>query len=98
MRNGITYLLNLFFFLFYLFVLTLYICFNLCLNVAPHICFDVWWRDLPSSLRAAPQGFFAGSNPANPADWAGQSGQDFNRNNQYMDFAVTHAWPDNWQM
>jgi mannan endo-1,4-beta-mannosidase len=44
------------------------------------------------------EGFFLGSNADNPADWAGQSGQDFAANNADMDFAVTHAWPDNWEM
>lgn len=34
----------------------------------------------------------------NPASWAGETGQDFSRNNAQMDFAVTHAWPDNWNM
>lgn len=51
---------------------------------------------------AGSEGFFGQSDPSligkNPADWAAQTGQDFLNNNKNMDFAVTHAWPDNWQM
>jgi hypothetical protein len=34
----------------------------------------------------------------NPAPWAGETGQDYLKNNRHMDFAVAHAWPDNWMM
>ncbi len=34
----------------------------------------------------------------NPADWAGRTGQDFERDHAApdVDFATVHVWPDNW--
>ncbi len=47
------------------------------------------------------EGFFGESDPnvsKNPQPWAKQTGQNFVDDNRHMDFAVTHAWPDNWFM
>jgi mannan endo-1,4-beta-mannosidase len=48
------------------------------------------------------EGFFGDSDGSwlgkNPGSWAPQTGQDFLANNKDMDFAVAHAWPDNWMM
>jgi hypothetical protein len=47
------------------------------------------------------EGFFGPNDPnisKNPQSWASQTGQDFVEDNRYMDFAVAHAWPDNWEM
>ncbi|KAK9866630.1 hypothetical protein WJX84_008538 [Apatococcus fuscideae] len=48
------------------------------------------------------EGFFAAGDPAvsgNPADWAGQTGQDFRNNHmsKNIDWATVHLWPDNWK-
>lgn len=34
----------------------------------------------------------------NPADWAGRTGQDFEKDHSApdIDFATVHVWPDNW--
>lgn len=55
------------------------------------------------SLQCAPccagsEGFYGQGDPNvahNPATWAAQTGQNFVDDNKHMDFAVTHAWPDN---
>jgi hypothetical protein len=47
------------------------------------------------------EGFFGEGDPnvsKNPQPWAKQTGQNFVDDNRHMDFAVTHAWPDNWFM
>jgi mannan endo-1,4-beta-mannosidase len=53
------------------------------------------------------EGFFGPSEPSfinrNPgvsggSSWAVQTGQDFVANSQHVDFAVTHAWADNWNV
>jgi hypothetical protein len=48
------------------------------------------------------EGFFGDSDPSwlgkNPGAWSTQTGQDFLANTADMDFAVAHAWPDNWMM
>lgn len=44
------------------------------------------------------EGFFGEGDPnvdKNPQPWAKQTGQNFVDDNRHMDFAVTHAWPDN---
>ena len=44
------------------------------------------------------EGFFGENDPnvsKNPQPWAKQTGQNFVDDNRHMDFAVTHAWPDN---
>jgi hypothetical protein len=44
------------------------------------------------------EGFFGEGDPnvdKNPQAWAKQTGQNFVDDNRHMDFAVTHAWPDN---
>lgn len=50
---------------------------------------------------AGSEGFFGQGDPnqsKNPQAWAAQTGQNFLDDNRHMDFAVTHAWPDNWEM
>jgi hypothetical protein len=53
-------------------------------------------------VSAGSEGFFGNSDPSlvgkNPASWAVESGQDFLENNKHMDYAVAHAWPDNWMI
>lgn len=48
------------------------------------------------------EGFFGDSDGSwlgkNPGSWATQTGQDFLANTADMDFAVAHAWPDNWMI
>jgi len=48
------------------------------------------------------EGFFGESDASwlgqNPGSWSTLTGQDFLANTQEMDFAVAHAWPDNWMM
>jgi len=53
------------------------------------------WRDRVTEhlrRRVAPQARH------NPATWAGQAGQDFERDHAApgVDFATVHVWPDNW--
>ncbi|KAK9820359.1 hypothetical protein WJX72_009412 [[Myrmecia] bisecta] len=48
------------------------------------------------------EGFWAEDVPqaaSNPADWAGQTGQNFTINHMpaTIDFATVHVWPDQWQ-
>lgn len=47
------------------------------------------------------EGFFGEGDPnvdKNPQPWAKQTGQNFVDDNRHMDFAVTHAWPDNCEL
>jgi hypothetical protein len=52
-------------------------------------------------IAAGSEGFFGQGDPnqgKNPQAWASQTGQNFVDDNRHMDFAVAHAWPDNWEM
>lgn len=52
----------------------------------------------PVCLLSGSEGFFGESDSnvdKNPQPWAKQTGQNFVDDNRHMDFAVTHAWPDN---
>lgn len=70
-----------------------------------------WLRDMARHVRSldpnhlitiGSEGFYGASTPAlmkyNPAEWAGDMGQDFVANTDIpeIDFATVHAWPDNW--
>ena len=53
------------------------------------------------SCFAGSEGFFGqgdANQGKNPQPWAAQTGQNFVDDNRHMDFAVAHAWPDNWEM
>ena len=72
---------------------------------------DAWYSKMAKYVKsvdpnhlvsAGSEGFFGDSDPSwlgkNPGSWATQTGQDFLANTKDMDFAVAHAWPDNWMM
>ena len=72
---------------------------------------NAWYSKMASYVKsvdpnhlvsAGSEGFFGDSDPSwlgkNPGSWATQTGQDFLSNTKDMDFAVAHAWPDNWMM
>jgi mannan endo-1,4-beta-mannosidase len=74
---------------------------------------NAWTRDMAAYVKEADpnhlvttgyEGFFGplsdpsflSHNP--PGTWGAQTGQDFVANSQHVDFAVTHAWADNWNV
>lgn len=65
---------------------------------------SIWqcsWATVLCWCVAGSEGFFGENDPnvsKNPQPWAKQTGQNFADDNRHMDFAVTHAWPDNWEM
>ena len=72
---------------------------------------DSWYSEMARHLKSVDsnhlvstgsEGFFAGSDGdwvgKNPGSWASASGQQFLANTKDMDFAVAHAWPDNWEI
>lgn len=80
-------------------------------NEGCHEDMDNWYQEMAEFVRtedpnhlvsSGSEGFWGPSDPSrvsqNPQDWAVQTGQDFLKNNKHMDFAVTHAWPDNWEI
>jgi len=74
---------------------------------------QAWLKDMARHVRSldpnhlitiGSEGFYGASTPAllkyNPAEWAGDMGQDFVANTDIpeVDFATVHAWPDNWMI
>ncbi|KAF6251036.1 glycoside hydrolase superfamily [Scenedesmus sp. NREL 46B-D3] len=71
---------------------------------------SAWFKDMGDYVRSkdpnhlvssGSEGFFGEGDPnqsKNPQAWAAQTGQNFVDDNLHMDFAVAHAWPDNWQI
>ncbi|KAI8471837.1 MAG: glycoside hydrolase superfamily [Monoraphidium minutum] len=71
---------------------------------------NAWYSTMASFIKAqdpnhlvssGSEGFFGGDGEwagKNPGSWATQTGQDFMSNSADMDFAVAHAWPDNWMI
>jgi len=71
---------------------------------------NAWTRDMAAFVKGADpnhlvttgyEGFFGPSDPSflgrnPPGTWGQETGQDFLLNAQHVDFAVTHAWADNW--
>lgn len=80
-------------------------------SLLPHTCtIFLYLQEMADYVRTADpnhlvtsgsEGFFGEGDPnvsKNPQPWAKQTGQNFVDDNRHMDFAVTHAWPDNWFM
>jgi mannan endo-1,4-beta-mannosidase len=71
---------------------------------------SAWYKEMAQFTRtvdpnhlvsSGSEGFFGPGDPnsgKNPHSWATQTGQNFADDNRHMDFAVAHAWPDNWDM
>uniref|UniRef100_A0A383VL97 mannan endo-1,4-beta-mannosidase n=1 Tax=Tetradesmus obliquus TaxID=3088 RepID=A0A383VL97_TETOB len=69
-----------------------------------------WFKEMGDYVRSkdpnhlvssGSEGFFGqgdANQGKNPQPWAAQTGQNFVDDNRHMDFAVAHAWPDNWEI
>eukprot|EP00882_Tetradesmus_deserticola_P024752 GHRQ01027069.1.p1 GENE.GHRQ01027069.1~~GHRQ01027069.1.p1 ORF type:complete len:321 (+),score=99.35 GHRQ01027069.1:1022-1984(+) len=77
---------------------------------ADALALSSWFKEMGDYVRSkdpnhlvssGSEGFFGEGDARqgkNPRAWASQTGQNFVDDNRHMDFAVAHAWPDNWQI